>query len=91
LEYVIGRPFVNRAVLNLPNGKTFTVVTEGLSPENGYVGKVALNGQPLTRSFIRHAEIMDGGELRFTMQATPNKSWATDIKSRPYSMSPYPK
>jgi predicted alpha-1,2-mannosidase len=91
LEYVIGRPFVNRAVLNLPNGKKFTVVTEGLSPANTYVGSVQLNGQPLTRAFIRHTEIMEGGELRFSMQATPNKSWATDIKSRPYSMSPYPK
>jgi predicted alpha-1,2-mannosidase len=91
LEYVIGRPFVNRAVLNLPNGKKFTVVTEGLSPANTYVGSVQLNGQPLTRAFIGHTEIMEGGELRFSMQATPNKSWATDIKSRPYSMSPYPK
>jgi putative alpha-1,2-mannosidase len=58
---------------------------------NGYVGSVQLNGQPLTRAFIKHSEILDGGELRFTMQATPNKSWATDIKNRPYSMSPYSK
>jgi putative alpha-1,2-mannosidase len=34
---------------------------------------------------------MEGGELRFTMQASANKSWGTDAKSRPYSMSPYGK
>lgn len=29
-QYVIGRPFVRRAVLHLPNGKTFTIIADGL-------------------------------------------------------------
>ena len=89
-EYVIGRPFVDRAVLHLPNGKTFSIVADNLSDANGYVGSVRLNGQPLSRAFIRHEEIMKGGELRFVMQAKPNRAWATDPHSRPYSMSTYP-
>jgi predicted alpha-1,2-mannosidase len=89
-EYVIGRPFVDHAVLHLPNGKTFSIVADNLSDANGYVGSFRLNGQPLSRAFIRHEEIMKGGELRFLMQAKPNKSWATDPHSRPYSMSSYP-
>ena len=88
-EYVIGRPFVDRAVLHLPNGKTFTIVAEHLSDANGYIGAVSLNGRPLSRPFIRHEEILKGGELHFIMQARPNKSWATDAHSRPYSMSLY--
>jgi predicted alpha-1,2-mannosidase len=88
-EYVIGRPFVDRALLHLPNGKTFTIVADNLSQSNGYIGSVRLNGKPLSRSFIRHEEIMAGGELHFTMQATPNKSWATAPTTRPYSMSSY--
>ncbi len=88
-EYVIGRPFVERAALRLPNGKTFTVVTDGLSDAHPYVGRVTLNGRPLTRSFIRHEEIMAGGELRFVMQAEPNERWATGAGERPFSMSGY--
>jgi predicted alpha-1,2-mannosidase len=88
-EYVIGRPFVERAVLHLPNGKMFSIVADNLSDANGYVGSVRLNGQPLARAFIRHDEIMKGGELHFVMQAMPNKSWGTDPHLRPYSMSPY--
>jgi predicted alpha-1,2-mannosidase len=88
-EYVIGRPFADRAMLNLPNGKRFTVLADGLSDTNRYIGKVTLNGRPLDRSYIRHAEIMAGGELRFTMQATPNTRWATARTSRPYAMSAY--
>ena len=32
----------------LPNGKRFTVVADGLSDDNPYVGAVTLNGRPLT-------------------------------------------
>jgi putative alpha-1,2-mannosidase len=80
---VFGRPFVRRAALALPNGKTFTVEADGLSDDHPYVGSVSLNGQPLTRSYLRHDEIMAGGVLRFIMQAQPNKTWATKPESRP--------
>jgi predicted alpha-1,2-mannosidase len=84
-EYVIGRPFVESATLHLPNGKTFRVVGEKLSEKNRYVGSVTLNGQPLTRSFIRHEEITAGGELRFTMSERANKTWAVGAEARPFS------
>ena len=61
--------------LHLPNGRHFTVSAPGLDEAHPYVGAVTLNGQPLTRVFIRHEEIMAGGELVFTMQATPNRAW----------------
>jgi predicted alpha-1,2-mannosidase len=88
-EYVIGRPFVERATLNLPNGKRFTMRALNLSAANGYVGGVTLNGQPLARSFLRHDEIMAGGELVFTMQATPDTTWGKDKTARPYTQTAY--
>jgi len=90
-EYVIGRPFVDEAVLNLEGGKRFTVKAMGLSDAAPYVGSVTLNGKPLTRSFVRDAEIRAGGELVFTMSATPNKAWASGAKDRPMSMTGYGK
>lgn len=86
-QYVIGRPFLPRATLNLANGKRFTVIADGLDAGHGYIGGATLNGQPLQRAFLRHEEIMAGGELRFVMQAEPNRQWATDPAQRPYSMS----
>ena len=86
-EYVIGRPFLERVAMNLPNGKRFTIVAENLDDAHPYIGSVTLDGKPLDRSFIRHEEIMAGGDLHFTMQAEPNRQWATDAKARPYSMS----
>lgn len=87
LEYVIGRPFVDRAVLNLANGKHFTIVADGLGDAHPYVGALTLNGRPLPRAYLRHAELMAGGELRFTMVASPNKRWAVRAQDRPFSLS----
>jgi predicted alpha-1,2-mannosidase len=86
-QYVIGRPFVSRAMLNLPNGRHFTVTTDGLSDANHYVQTVTLNGAPLTRSYVTDEEIRHGGELHFVMGATPNRSWGAARGARPFSMS----
>jgi predicted alpha-1,2-mannosidase len=86
-QYVIGRPFINDATIHLPNGNTFRITADHLSAKNGYVGKVLLNGNPLTHSYITQAEILNGGELHFTMQPRPNRKWGTSENARPYSMS----
>ena len=86
-EYAIGRPFLERAVLNLPNGKRFAIVAERLDDAHPYIGAVTLDGKPLARSAITHEQIMAGGELRFTMQAQPNRGWGTAKDARPWSSS----
>jgi putative alpha-1,2-mannosidase len=88
-EYVIGRPFVNEATLHLPGGQRFRIVAESLNERNRYDGRVTLNGAPLTRSYIRHDEILAGGELRFVMSSQPDKNWAAAPGARPFSMTPY--
>ena len=80
--YAIGRPFVPRAVLHLENGRTFTIVADHLDGAHPYVGAVFLDGKPLARPFLHHGEILAGGELRFVMQAEPNKHWDTATGAR---------
>ena len=65
LQYVIGRPFVHRAVLHLPNGKIFTVLVDGLDARHPYVGSVVLDGKPLARSYITHARDHGGRNAAF--------------------------
>lgn len=86
-EYIQGRPFLPKTAMRLPNGKTFTIVADGLDDRHTYVGSVSLNGKPLQRTFLRHDEILAGGELRFSMQAEPNKDWPGQGAQAPYSMS----
>lgn len=86
-EYVIGRPFVDKAVLHLPNGNTFTVVAEHLSSSNAFIRSVTLNGKPLPRLFLRHEEIIQGGELHFLMSTKAEATWSMEQLEVPYSMT----
>ena len=60
---------------------------DDLDDAHPYVGSVSLDGKSLDRAFITHQELMAGGELRFTMQAMPNKGWPGKDAKKPYSMS----
>ncbi|REE83538.1 putative alpha-1,2-mannosidase [Lutibacter oceani] len=73
VDYALGSPSIHEAILNLDNGNTFKVMAKNQSDENVYVEKVELNGKELTKPFITHAEIMNGGELQFFMNSKPNK------------------
>ena len=70
-EYVIGAPQVSRVEVKVrgegEQRNKFTVIARGLSKENKYVKSVTLNGRPLTRPILRHADILAGGELVFEM------------------------
>ncbi len=66
-EYVLGAPQLPRITLHLENGRTFTIVADGLSAANKYVQSVTLNGKSLEGCILTHAQIMAGGELRFQL------------------------
>ena len=68
-EYTFGSPLFRRATVQLPNGKGLTVEAPGNSPENLYVRSVRFNGNRRSGPTITHAELVDGGTLRFEMTA----------------------
>ena len=68
-QYSLGSPAISHAVLHLENGKDFIIEVQDQGDKNVYVRKMLLNGQPLTRRYITHEEIMNGGKLVFYMSA----------------------
>jgi predicted alpha-1,2-mannosidase len=87
-QYVLGRPFVERAVLHLPNGKVLTIISENMSKENGFLKDVSLNGQSLDRSYVSHEELMKGGELKFVFSNEKDAEWSHRRLRAPYSDTP---
>lgn len=67
VDYALGSPAVKSAVLQLENGKTFTIEAKNQSDNNVYVQKVLLNGKPIKDFILRHSEILEGGKLVFYM------------------------
>ena len=74
-EYAIGSPVFPEAKVHLPGGKTFEIVAKGASEDNKYIQSATLNGEPLTRPFLSHDDVVKGGKLVFVMGDQPNKNW----------------
>ena len=86
-EYVLGRPFVERAVIHLPNGKLLTISSVNSSDERGFVKDVSLNGHSLDRSYVTHEELMQGGELKFIFGTREDAAWSHRKLRAPFSSS----
>ena len=67
-DYILGAPQLPKITLKLAGGKTFTVVAKGLSKACKLVKSVTLNGRPLDGFVLKHADVMQGGELVFEMK-----------------------
>jgi putative alpha-1,2-mannosidase len=65
------------------HGRTFTVIAKNNSAQNSYIQSATLNGKPITRSWISHAEITAGGKLVLTMGPAPNTTFGTAPADRP--------
>lgn len=76
-------------MVQLGHGRTFTISASPLDDAHPYVGAVTLNGKPLERSYLRHGEIVAGGELHYTMQGQPDRTWGGAAAARPAAMSRY--
>ncbi|WP_218598521.1 GH92 family glycosyl hydrolase [Polaribacter sp. NJDZ03] len=74
-EYEIGTPIFEKATMNLPNGKTFTIEAENISDKNFYIQSATFNGEVFNKTAISHDAILKGGSLHFVMGAKPNKNW----------------
>ncbi|MGE4285017.1 MAG: GH92 family glycosyl hydrolase [Phycisphaerae bacterium] len=80
--YVFGSPAVDKAVINLASGKTFTITAVNNSDENIYIQSAKLNGEPYSKGYISYKQIMAGGELEFQMGPASNRNFATSPEDR---------
>jgi putative alpha-1,2-mannosidase len=83
--YVFGSPVIDDALLQLPGGRSFHVQVKNNSAANKYIQRIMLNGKPYSKSFIRHKDVMNGGELVIEMGKKPSKTWGVKPADRPYS------
>jgi len=86
-QYVIGAPLFREIKINLENGNTFTVKAPDNSSRNLYINEGKLNGKSISRNWIDHAELLNGGELYFELGEKPNQSRGIKAEDRPYSFT----
>ncbi len=80
--YQITAPIFDEVSIDLDNsiykGDKFTIKANNLSDQNIYIQSALLNGQPLHRSWVKHEEIVRGGQLVYEMGPGPNKEWGNE-------------
>lgn len=72
-DYALGSPLVKEALIHLNNGKTLKIIARNQSSENVFVESVTMNGKRITGPVLSHNDLIQGGELIFTMSATPTR------------------
>ena len=83
--YAIGSPLFTKATVNLEDGKKFVIKANKISKGNFYIQSATLNGKAWSKSFLRHEDLMKGGELVYEMGPNPNKNWGIAKADRPFS------
>ncbi len=77
--YEIASPIFDKITINLNNdyysGDQFVIQTNNNSERNVYIHGASLNGQPLTKPWFYHEELVNGGKLVLDMGEDPNKDW----------------
>ena len=86
-QYVFGAPYLPSMRVKLGNGNALEIKANNVSDANRYVQKVTWNGEEITRLYITHDELMQGGVLVFEMGAEPNTNRGLNDDDKPYSMS----
>ncbi len=86
-SYAIGSPVFESIVIDLGDGKTFTIRADNSNTQNKYIQSATLNGKYHNKPWIDHSAIGVGGELVLEMGPRPNKEWGNEIGDAPPSMS----
>jgi predicted alpha-1,2-mannosidase len=85
--FVFGTPLVRNAILDIGNGKRFTLQAVNFGKKNIYIQKATLNGQPYTKSYIDFGTIRAGATLVLYMGDKPNKEFGAKPDDRSRSSS----
>lgn len=90
-EYALGSPLFRSATIHLENGNVLSIEARNNSQANRYVNSLTFNGKEHPYNFLRRADLLKGGTLRFDMSASPNLSRGTLPEHAPYSFSTHDK
>jgi putative alpha-1,2-mannosidase len=81
-QYQIGIPQFDKAVINLENGKKFTINNPGasVSAVNTYLQGMNLNKKAYNKIFLDYADIANGGDFEAFTGKLPNKIFVEGLE-----------
>lgn len=86
-QYILGTPYFDQMKLHLESGKTITINASDNSCENRYISTLTLNGQPYTKNYVTHQDLLNGATLSIQMSPAANVERGVKESDFPYSFS----
>lgn len=86
-QYILGSPLFKKVILHLENGKQTVINATNNSKENIYISTMTVNGQPYTKNYLTHEQLLNGAVIDYKMSSTPNKERGIQESDLPYSFS----
>ena len=74
-RYELVTPLFRESTISLPNGRTLRLSAPELSEKKRYIKRVTINGRELRKSYITYDDVMQGGEIRFTLTDETGAVW----------------
>ena len=74
-RYELVTPLFRESTISLPNGRTLRLSAPELSEKKRYIKRVTINGRELRKSYITYDDVMQGGEIRFTLTDETGSVW----------------
>ena len=74
-RYELVTPLFRQSTIALPNGRTLRLSAPELSDKKRYIKSVTINGRAHRKSYITYEELMQGGEVRFTLTDQQGAVW----------------
>ena len=70
-RYVLGTPRYDAATWTLPNGRTLELKVHRKGANAKFIHGLSIHGEPVTRSWVTHDELMAGGTWEFDVRSVP--------------------
>ncbi len=85
-NYVFGTPLFDRAEVELGPGKKLIVEAKRTAPADQYIQSISFNGKPHSKLWFRHADIVNGATIVFSMGAKPSQQFGAKEEALPPSL-----
>ena len=86
-ELTLGAPLFPQITISLPGGRHLQINAPGAGTETPYVTGLTFNGARWGKAWLPAAVVHAGGNLAFTLSATPGTSWGSGGGAAPASYS----
>ncbi len=83
-QYVLGTPYFKNIKVNLENGKSIDIQSEG---KGCYVNDMKLNGNVYNHNYLDVKALMQGASIQFNLSEQPNMQRGTQAEDAPYSFT----